>query len=55
MLAHLFFLKPGSHGFPNRLGVEHDEPLADRGGWYDHAATLEVEPHDDVADTLQAV
>ena len=55
MLAHLFLLKPSSNGTPDRLGVEHDEPLADREGWYDHAATLEVEPHDDVVDTLQAV
>ena len=53
MCAHLFLLKPDPTS--GRLGREHPEPLADREGWYDHAATLEVEPRDDVEDTLQAV
>ena len=53
MKAHLFLLKPSLAD--GRFGREHDEPWADRGGWYDHAATLEVEPHDTPEDTLQAV
>lgn len=53
MRAHLFLLKPSLTG--GRLGREHDEPLDQREGWYDHAATLEVEPHDSVEDTLDAV
>ena len=53
MIAHLFLLKPDPSA--GRLGREHDEPFADRDGWYDHAATLDVEPRDDVADTLQDV
>ena len=51
MRPHLHLLKPGHP----RFGLEHDEPLDDRDGWYDHAATLEVEPQGDVDDTLQAV
>lgn len=53
MRAHLFLLKPDLAS--GQLGREHPEPLADREGWYDHAATLEVEPRDDVMDTLQAM
>jgi hypothetical protein len=55
MLAHLFLLKPGLDGTSERLGREHSEPLQEREGWYNHAATLEVEPRDDVMDTLQAI
>ena len=51
MRAHLHLLKPGHP----RAGLEHDGPLDQRDGWYDHAATLEVEPRDDVEDVLQAV
>ena len=50
MRAHLYLLPPGS----DRLGREHAEPWDERAGWYDHAATLDVEPRPDVADTLQA-
>ena len=50
----LFLLKPSPDGSPVRHGREHDASWAERHGWYDHAATLEVEPHDDVDDTLQA-
>ena len=49
--AHLHLLAPGS----DKLGVEHDEPLADREGWHARAATLDVEPRDDLDATLDAV
>ncbi len=51
MRALLYFLPPGSE----RFGREHDEPWADRDGWYDHAATLDVEPGDTALATLEAV
>ena len=51
MRAHLHLLPPGSE----RFGREHSEPLADRDGWYDHAATLDVEPEDTALATLEAV
>ena len=51
MRAHLHLLKPGHP----RAGLEHDEPLAERDGWYDHAATLDVKPRDAIEDTLQNV
>ena len=53
MRAHLFLLKPDLSS--GRLGREHDEPFDQRDGWYDHAATLELDPRDDVDGTLDAV
>ena len=53
MRAHLFLLKPSLTD--GRLGREHDEPFEQREGWYDHAATLELEPRGTTGDTLEAV
>jgi hypothetical protein len=53
MRAHLFLLKPNLDG--GRFGREHSEPWSEREGWYVHAATLDIEPHDEVDDVLQAV
>ena len=51
MRAHLHAFPPGSDLF----GREHAEPWADRGGWYAHVATLEVEPCDETQETLELV